>query len=281
MRDARGAARSRFRVVVVVAVSLVTLSCTPRPQTPFGTPSQAEWTLARSRLEALRAAQPRRPFVEIVRVVLREPSTGRLFEGRGAVAVDPHRAMRMVLLGPGGMTAMDAWTTPDRWRLSIPAIGRVRRGGAEAEGTLPVGFFRWWFLAPYDGRLLTARATPESTVLVLRQGRATITILHETPRAPAGASGLSVPPPYGSLGAQAGLASRREGQSVDRLAWLGKTLSPGEGDRALYEQPSTGLRVQVEVESLSDEPPDPAAFLDPDLAPAPGAAASGPTAVSP
>ncbi len=151
------------------------------------------------------------------------------------------------------MTALDVWAHPDRWRFAIPAMDLLRRGGRKADDAFPIGFFRWWFLAPFEGRLLTARARPASTLLVLREGRATVTLLHET-----------------TEGAQAGLASRREGQGLDRLAWLGKTLAPGEGSRALYEQPGTGLHVQVEVESLSDEPPDPAAFLNPDQVPGPG-----------
>jgi hypothetical protein len=81
-------------------------------------------------------------------------------------------------------------------------------------------------------------------------------------------------PPYGSAGAQAGLASRREGKGLDRLAWLGKGLAPGQDDRALYEQPSSGLRVEVQVESISDEPPDPAAFVDPDRDPSASAGAT-------
>jgi hypothetical protein len=241
-----------WRSLANALLCLLATACASRSPPPaFGTPTQAEWTLARQRLLGLRAAQPQRPFVENVRVVLHEPRSGRTFEARGAVAVDPHKAMRMILVGPGGATALDAWTTPERWRVAIPALGQVRRGRGP-DDALPIGFFRWWFLAPFDGRLLTARAKPGSTILVLRQGSATITMLQEEER---GRDAEQV---------QAGLASRREGKSLDRLAWLGHHSYPGPGDSALYEQPSTGLHIQVEVESVSEDAPDPEAFEDPD-----------------
>lgn len=237
---------------------------------PLGNPTQPEWTLARARLASLRASEPRRPYTEVVKVTLHEPRSGRTFEARGAVAVLPGKAMRMVLVGPGGATALDAWTTPDRWRLAIPALGRVSRGGAGSGETshtggatpaLPVGFFRWWFLAPFEGRLLTSRARPDATLYVLRQGEDTISLLERPAEGPT----LTL------------LASRRDGARaeqpgprgstvVDRLSWSGHRGAPGAGDSAFYEQPATGLTVKVVVESLSDEAPDPAAFLDPDAA---------------
>jgi hypothetical protein len=234
-------------LLLLAGLAVASGACVPHEQAPFGTPSQAEWTLARGRLAELRASQPSHPYVEVVHVYVRDPRTGRTFQGRGAVAVDPHRAMRMVLVGPGGATALDAWTTRDRWRFALPALDRVQRGSV-SDDALPVGFFRWWFLAPFDGRLLTARARPGSTLFVLRQGSATITMLFET----AGDS------------ARAGLAQRREGGGLDRLAWLGRGLVPAGGDRALYEQPRTGLRVEVDIESISGDPPDPEDFQDPD-----------------
>jgi len=231
--------------VAVAGLAVLAAGCDLHPRVPFGTPTQAEWTLARERLTKLREAQPTKPYAEVVRVAMHEPKTGKTFEARGAVAVDPHKAIRMILVGPGGATALDAWATADRFRLAVPALDLVRRGTV-ADGALPIGFFRWWFLHPFDGRLLTARAKPASTLFVLRQGTATITILEET------------------AGAQAGLATRRDGKALDRLAWVGKDLGPGEGDRALYQQPSTGLQVMVDVESIATDPPDPAAFVDPD-----------------
>ena len=65
----------------------------------------------------------------------------------------------MILVGPGGTTALDVWVTKDRFRFAVPAIKLEKRGGvdpAEAKG-LPIGMLRWWFLSPLAGRLL-ARA---------------------------------------------------------------------------------------------------------------------------
>ncbi len=42
---------------LLTAIGLFATACASKPQTPFGTPSQAEWTLARSRL----SSPPRRP----------------------------------------------------------------------------------------------------------------------------------------------------------------------------------------------------------------------------
>jgi hypothetical protein len=225
----------------------VLLSCAPARTSGLAAPSQAEWTEARARLFRLRAELPTHPYVEIVKLAMREPRTGRILVARGAVAVDPHRAMRMVLLGPGGGTALDVWTTPEHWRFAVPALDLLRRGDAANDSALPIGFFRWWFLAPLRGRLLTARTKPDTSLFVLRDAGATVTILDGTFD-----QGHVV------------LATRREGSGVDRLAWSGRSLAPGPGDRALYEQPRTGLGVEVAIESMSDAPPEPDAFVDPD-----------------
>ncbi len=224
----------------------------------WSAPTQTEWSLARARLAELRSTEPRSPYVEIVRVTMREPRTGKTLEGRGAVAVSPGRAMRMILLGPGGTTALDVWATRDRYRFAVPPLDVLRRGGPEGDEGAPIGFFRWWFLDPLEGRLLTGRAWPareasrqgdasEATVFVLRDGAATVTLRTERE------------------GGETRLwATRREGSAVDVLSWSGRSLSPAAGDRASYEQPRTGLRVEVGVELLSADPPEAQAFLDPD-----------------
>ncbi len=226
-------------------LALPMLACTPSASS-LAPPSQAAWTAARAELSALRATEPTGPHVENVRVSMHEPRSGRTVQARGAVAVDPHKAMRMVLIGPGGATALDVWVTLDRWRFAVPALGVLRRGGIDSAASerLPIGFFRWWFLGPLDGRLLTAHERGASATLVLRQGEATVTLTSDRERT--------------------FRATRREAGNVERLAWEGAGLRAAAGDRAVYEQESTGVRVEVTVESTSTDAPDPAAFTDPD-----------------
>lgn len=205
---------------------------------------QEEWTLARQRLARLRAALPRRPYVERVRISVVDPRSGKPYQGRGALAVSPERAARLVLLGPGGATALDVWVTPDRYRFAIPALEIEKRGGAkaaEARG-LPIGFMRWWFLSPLGGRLVLARSNREEAAFVLRDGPATVTIRTDGRRF---------------------FALRREGTRLEGIEWFGHGLDPARGAHGVYLDGEWGTRVQVTVEDLLGDEPDPAAFDDP------------------
>jgi hypothetical protein len=251
------------RAAGLALAAIVSVGCGHRAQVAPRLSTQADWTRARADLDAMRKALPSEPYVEVIRVLLREPTTGKVLEGRGAVAVDPKRAMRLVLVGPGGSTALDVWLTRDAWRFSIPALEMTRRGDTReslraskdddsAEKGLPIGFFRWWFLEPLDGRLLAA--VEDGTVgrrLVLREDGATVTL-------------WEVPPSRPSPSRRHYVAIRREAEDVDRLEWLARSMQPRPGDRAYYMQRSTGLRVEIVVEALSESPPDPEAFIDPD-----------------
>ena len=102
------------RLAVPVALALTAaLGCT-QGAPPKPPPTQAQWTVARDRLAALRQTVPHTPYVQEVSISFREPGTGKVFDGRGAIAVDPAHAMRMILVGPGGATALDAWVTNDQ-----------------------------------------------------------------------------------------------------------------------------------------------------------------------
>jgi hypothetical protein len=197
----------------------------------------------------MRGGVSERPYALQLRVYMREPWTGRSFEARGALAVHPHNAVRMVLLGPGGVTALDMWLTRDRFRFVVPAADFKRTGGGDAADArgLPVGLFRWWFLAPLDGRLLTARLEAGGPTFVLREGGGTITVRARHER-----------------GHEHLVAQRREAGALEALEWIGRGFSPHPGDRARYVQDATGLEVEVMVEAVSPDEPDPAAFLDPD-----------------
>lgn len=204
-----------------------------------------EWSTARDRLARLRRGQPDRPYVERVRVAITDPRTGKRYEARGAVAISPGRAARMMLLGPGGATALDVWVTKDRFRFSVPAIKLEKRGGTdpvEARG-LPIGMLRWWFLSPLAGRLLLARSTPGESAWVLRDGAATVTLRSDGQRF---------------------VALRRDGETLEGIEWVARGLVPQSGAHGHYIDGRFGLRVEVVVEELLATEPDPEAFADPD-----------------
>jgi hypothetical protein len=197
----------------------------------------------------LRVLHGEEPYVADATVRMREPRTGRVFEGRGAIAVEPHVAARMVLVGPGGVTALDMWITQKRWRFAAPIADFKRAGGTdgkEADG-LPIGLFRWWFLAPLEGRLLTACIGKPDNTFVLRDGEATLT-LQQVRRGEAGS-----PPTLRAL--------RRKGRITEALEWR---MEFGVMEEHVnYVHDATGLEVEVLARRTGDKP-DPAAFLDPD-----------------
>jgi hypothetical protein len=164
--------------------------------------------------------------------------------------------MRMILLGPGGKTALDVWVTRERWRFSIPALDTTRRGSMKTKvDDLPIGFFHWWFLEPLEGRLLTIDDSAGGRTYVLREDDATVFLRQVATRPDARNHFVAT---------RRSRQPDREGTEVDRLEWVARGLRPGPGDRARYKQQVTGLEVDVLVESVSPDPPDAAAFLDPD-----------------
>lgn len=217
------------------------------PEIATGVPqvTQYEWTIARDRLARLRRGQPDHPYVERVRLSIDDPRTGRQYQARGAVAVSPGRAARMILVGPGGTTALDVWVTKERFRFAVPAIKLEKRGGtdpAEARG-LPIGMLRWWFLSPLDGRLLVARSTQAESAWILKDGRAVITVRSDGRRF---------------------IALRREGENLEAIEWVSQGLVPHAGEHGRYVEGRFGLRVEVVVEEVLTTEPDPDAFADPD-----------------
>ena len=207
--------------------------------------SQYEWSIARDRLARLRGGQPDRPYVERVRLTISDPRTGRDYQARGAVAVSPGRAARMILVGPGGTTALDVWVTKERFRFAVPALKLEKRGGTnplESQG-LPIGMLRWWFLSPLAGRLLLARSTRAESAWILRDGLATVTVRSDGNRF---------------------VALRREGETLEGIEWLSRGLVPQQGEHGRYIEGRFGLRVDVLVEEVLETEPDPDAFADPD-----------------
>ncbi len=144
-------------------------------------PSRAELEEARDWLDRLRAALGDR--TEEIGITLEAPLLPGAIRARGAIAVAPGRAARLVMIGPGGTTAADLWMDRERHRLAIPVRDEIVRGkrGEPLRG-IPIELFRTWFLEPLAGELLDASIdgdvlhavlrTPEATVFVraLRQG---------------------------------------------------------------------------------------------------------------
>ncbi len=167
-------------------------------------------------------------------------------DARGAIAVSPGRALRVILLGPGGGTAFDGWVTPTAWRMEVPALSLVRRGVEEPKGT-PVGFFRWWFLAPMGGELMTADGCADGDEYLLLDHGASARVRVER------------------RGGAMTIAARRVAREHrDDVRWSGRSLAPTAGDRATYVDDASGLRVDVRVEAVEPDAPSPDAFVDPD-----------------
>jgi hypothetical protein len=219
------------------------------PPAPHVEPTLEQWLATRDDLAKMRSTLASKPFVAQISVAMHDPRSGRTFDGRGAVAVDRARGVRMILLGPAGATAVDAWVTRDRYRFAVPAIDVVRRGrGDEPEArVLPVGFFRWWFLAPLEGQLLTFVGYPDAGTWVLRDGDAT--------------SELSIVRGDAVYVMQ---AVRHAHGRDETLAWRARSFAPRAGDSGTYRDSASGFAVDVRVDAISDDPPSPEAFADPD-----------------
>lgn len=226
-------------------------ACAPATAHPpaLSSPTLAAWRAARARLAALRAQVT--PRTLRVALALREPRTGRVLEARGALAIAPPASLRMILLGPGGTTALDLWIQGDRYRFAVPAIDLLKRGDAssprEARRGLPVDFLRWWLLQPAEGRLLWASREASIDRLVLRDGEAVVDL-----RADDGGAVTARRTTWTSL------PTRRllDEETVDA-----ERIGCG---KVRYRQASTGLEVTVRCEGEETSPPSPRAFVDPD-----------------
>jgi hypothetical protein len=249
----RGAAmggRAPIRTAALLA-SAMGFSCAPS----WPAPDPVTWPGFAAALEHERARRPSAPWAATVRFQLFEPVSGRTIDGRGGIATAPGSAMRMILVGGPGSTVLDAWITRDHWRIAVPAAGIVRRGGASDRPLdLPVGFLRWWFIAPLAGALVAAKAVPPGDAWLLRDGDAEVTLRS----GPCGGDHLR----------HLLDATRRERGRKERVfeCRISDALSPG--DRAAYVDQSSGLAVGMEIESVASTPPEADAFRDPDSAPA-------------
>ena len=253
LRRARRAVKCVYSALVALALG----GCAPVEARTSVPPTQALWTEYRAKLADLRAARPTKPYVARVRLAIVSPRTGRRIEARGALAVDPRKAARLVMVGPGGMTALDAWVTPERYRIEVPAIHKQQRGGRALDDTfgVPVGFLRWWILAPLEGELLTVDVAAEGSAgatprMVLRDGPSTFAVTAEKDRI--------------TVLRRTTAAAGEEKAQEDVVRWFAPTLAPAAGQHGEYLDRVHGIAVDVVVEDVMPDPPDPAAFVDPD-----------------
>ena len=120
------------------------------------------------------ARVPRDDFKQELTLTVRDEVSKRGFSGRGVVAVRPRTAMRMILLGPGGTTAMDVWIAWPRWRVLIPALDKTfRDGSGEAPRGIPVPLLRRWLVEPFGGKPVAVhrgRVLPDGSIDERAQG---------------------------------------------------------------------------------------------------------------
>ncbi len=220
-------------------------SPTPAPSLPPGPEGVVVWREARRQVEAVRQRHaPGGAYRMNVSLELTQVQLGQRMRARGAVAVRPPDGLRMILLGPGGTTALDLWICRDAFRFAVPAIDLERRGDArtppEQLRGLPVSFLRWWFLRPLDGRLLSFVDGDVGRRFVMRDRSDVVHLF-----APSG----------GPLRAE-----RRSRLDTEEVVVEGE----GACGEVRYLQGSTGLDITVRCEELTMGSPPPAAFADPD-----------------
>jgi hypothetical protein len=221
-------------------------ACVHEP-VPWGGATPETWPVLRAALAAERAKRPSAPWSAEVATSLREPRSGQTIRGRGGLAVSPGKALRLILIGPGGITMLDAWVTPHRWRVAIPPIDVVRRGGDDTPADLPIAFLRGWLFRPMEGTLFAAREETAGPTWLLRDGAAVVELRRR--QCDRGET-LAV--------------TRRERGRAETVVECRAGVEPQQGDRVAYADEASGLTVDLSLESVSAQPPVAEAFEDPD-----------------
>ncbi|MBI4952212.1 MAG: hypothetical protein HY908_09270 [Myxococcales bacterium] len=228
-------------------------ACVPAPPLPYELPAGpaglAAWRQARAELAELRRrARPATRYKMEVAVDFEHRPSGTHQRARGAVAVAPD-ALRMILLGPGGTTALDVWMCRAAFRMSVPAADLEVRGTVHDDPAklraLPVGFLGYWFLRPYAGSLLAFVPDGDGRRFVLRDGDAVVDV-------------RLLPGPSG----------QEERVTLRRRAPSGAELFTSDGascGRVRYVEEDVGLELAVECLGLDRDAELPEqAFADPD-----------------
>ena len=150
-------------IALSLALSAALSGCAERERAAPRYPTrEARDAAARALSDAASSLAAARPRTLHVSATFR--GRGHEQSGRGVVAVRPPSDVRLQLLGPSGLTALDVWVSGSRDRLAVPALGRVEVDGPARPGR-PQAFLRWWLLSPLSGRLLWV---DESGVATLR-----------------------------------------------------------------------------------------------------------------
>jgi hypothetical protein len=233
--------------LAVVVASLVLFSCARRSAPVWQSPDTPTWRAIQQTLTAEREARPRAPWAAGVSVVMHEPRTARVVDGRGAIAVAPGRGLRMILVGAAGMTMLDAWVTRDKWRIAVPPAAIVRRGDLEEPRELPIAFLRWSFFRPLEGTLFAGAMHGDHVLFLLRDHDAVL----EVRRCSCDRGELT-------------LTTRRLRGRAERLDECRAASAPRPGDWVHYESDASGLRVDLAIETVAKDAPEEDAFRDPD-----------------
>ncbi len=240
------------RQLLGCAMAASVLGCgttAPQPALPTGPAGTRAWQQRRAELDELRQTfDAGRPYSLNVTLELWVERLGMRTRGRGAIAVHPPDGVRMIMLGPGGTTAMDFWICRDAYRFAVPAIDLVRRGNAntppeELHG-LPIDFLRWWFLEPLGGRLLAAYDRDAKSAFVLKHDDSVVRLL-SAPGARSGDRTLTV--------------QRRTRADVERIETTANLCG-----HVHYNQQSTSIDLDVHCEKVNEGTPPARAFADPD-----------------
>lgn len=237
------------RALPWVLSSALAAGCAPvaePPALPEGPRATEVWREHRAALRELRdELDLDRPYSLNVTLELWVERLGMRTRGRGAVAVYPPHGVRMIMLGPGGTTAMDLWICRDAFRFSVPAADLTRRGDAstppeELRG-LPVEFLRWWFLEPLGGRLLAAFPEAGGRRFILADDDSAVHIL----------AGPGEPTPI--------TVRRLSTRDEERIETTAERCG-----HVHYNQRSTSIDLDVTCEKVNDGVPPARAFADPD-----------------
>lgn len=233
--------------LAVLLCSCVLVSCARFAVATSQGADPIAWHQIQQALEVERRARPRDSWSAGVAVIMRDRRSGRAVDGRGAIAVAPGRALRMILVGAAGSTMLDAWVTRDQWRVAVPLAGTVRRGGLEEPEELPVGFLRYSFFRPLAGTLFGGSLRDGHMMFLLRDGEAVLEV---------GVGACD-------RGKLTTVARRTRGRTeqMDECRESRETLP---GDWVRYADELHGMSVDITIESVTEAAPDEAAFGDPD-----------------
>lgn len=231
----------------IAVASLVILSCARHSVPVWRSPDTTTWRAIQQTLAVEREARPRLPWAAGVSVVMSEPRTARVVDGRGAIAVAPGLGLRMIFVGAAGVTMLDAWVTRDKWRIEVPPAAIVRRGDFEEPRELPIGFLRWSFFRPFAGTLFAGAIHGDHVLMLLRDQDAVL----EVRRCSCDRGELT-------------LTTRRVRGRVERLNECRAASVPRPGDWVHYESDASGLRVDLAIETVAKDAPEEDAFRDPD-----------------